>query len=273
MRIVMRGVAAQLIILTFGITNDLIAQQITSVTPNPNPFPVGIPAVQWTATCTAAPSQCEWEWRCTEGGVNAAWNPIPPLLTLQPGAWSNEPRVGSQELRVKGFWPQQGPMGMNAQPITSIKVITLTPTPPSSDVIVSGLNTDSSPWPMMSIPLVFEVRCGTMKMGSMVAGYPSELILEYPMTDPPVVLGDSTVKPGAFELRPQGIWDNKVFIYDRAVWDSIAIGGSLMQYYQSNYMTIKDCHGNNKIFLLSTHHLKNVKSTAETFKIVEVPIP
>lgn len=281
MRIVTIKETTRLIILSLGITGNAVAQQITSVTSTPNPFPVGSPSVQWTATCTNAPSRCEWEWRCTAGGVNGAWQPIPPFPTIQPTAWSNEPRVGSQELRVKGFWPPPGQMGMPGQPITSTKVITLTPTPPSSDVVVSGLNTNSSPWPTMSIPLVFEVRCGAMKMGSMVAGYPSEIILKHPLTDPPTVLGTGVPKPGSFELRPEGIWDNKVLDLggpaaggiNRTTWDSWAVGDSLMQYYQTNFMTIKDCHGNNKEFLLSTHHIQYVKSTAETFKIVEVPLP
>lgn len=248
------------VILVFLVSASVLLAGLTSIDVSPFPIVVGR-VVTYSALSTPPPpfpSFYDWDYRCTEGSVGN-WNPSPPDRTYTNMITYQESRVGSYDLRCKLTYGDL---------TTSTLTRGLTILGPDTDVILSGLNVNSTGYPQMTLTVTFEVRRGSTAIGMYTSGYPQERIRRPQF---------------GFDSGWQGGWPdyyfnpNKNIIDVKSVtrvdnsWDNLAVGAIFDDFYQQNRAVIPNCHGVNTYFYFSDVHYQKQKTGAQTWKLIIVP--
>jgi hypothetical protein len=232
-----------------------------------DPIPVGY-IVVYTAVFNDAGSASQWAYRCTLNAPPGNW----VYTTGGNPVMFQEGMVGTQDVQVT----ETGMISMG-QPLFSTFTISVEVDGPDTESVSAGLNVSNTigncTTSMGQIQMEFSVSLGDYPIGPMVGGYPQERIQRpwLPPTPAPSRFDSGWSNTDSNYYYQSGkIIDVKTVQMSQNLWDTFRVGDVLDEYIQTNRMIISACDGTQKIFTFASHHFQKVKSSVDTFKMVEV---
>lgn len=259
--------------LSFGLlmawARGLEAQQgqLTSITVVPSPpVLVGKGDTNTANDDGIPPINYAWDWRCLPNG-NWVTDPRATGPSLK-SVYMLEQWVGTWETRCTGTYQGMG------QPRTSVVTTQTQVLGPDNDIITSGLNnTNSTGFPVMSVTIRFRLRRGSNPIGMTLAD---------PIPGEQIIRGGSgswiwQSAPGVFYLQANSdgaggtidIVDVKVMDVGQSQlsldrWNNTPLGAVVDDFYQTNGVKIRDCHGNHQTFTFVQRHFQRIKTGTQT---------
>jgi hypothetical protein len=213
-------------------------------------------------------SQYKIRWRCLEQPTGLWSDPF----SNGTGIFGpfNEPRVGNREVEGQTI----AFIGMPPQPVTSTLTRQYTVVGPDSDVIVQGLNTNSTGFPRMENEVRFIMKYSDIWVRGWIDGFPQERIRRPQKPPPNDDSGWVGPKPGEFDWATEYFFDLK-FVHlpnpqSIAHWNSLPVNTVFDDFFQQNRFVIRNCNGAFVYYYFEERRFQKVKSGAQTWTLVQI---